>query len=102
MAQIIAEFCQNHNGDFELLKEMIHAAKEAGATYGKIQAIFANDLTFRKRFEEGMVENGIVKCIKENVVTAAIPAAIKTLSLLSICRIHINEYNLLINILFLS
>ena len=31
MAKIIAEFCQNHKGDLKLLKEMIWAAKEAGA-----------------------------------------------------------------------
>ena len=64
MVEIIAEFCQNHNGDFELLKDMVYAAKEYGATHGKIQTIFSDDLTFRDRFEEGIVENGIVKAIK--------------------------------------
>ena len=28
--ELIAEFCQNHNGDFGLLKEMEYAAKESG------------------------------------------------------------------------
>ena len=30
---IIAECCQNHNGDFNILKEMIHSAAENGADY---------------------------------------------------------------------
>lgn len=64
MVQIIAEFCQNHNGDYSILQEMIHQAAEGGATYGKIQTIFPEDLAFRERFEDGLVENGITKCIK--------------------------------------
>ena len=40
MIKLIAEFCQNHNGDFELLKEMISQAADAGATHGKMQSIF--------------------------------------------------------------
>tara|TARA_Y100001970_G_C14250705_1_gene871625 strand:- start:3926 stop:4876 length:951 start_codon:yes stop_codon:yes gene_type:complete len=55
---LIAELCQNHNGDFELLKEMIYAAKESGADYVKIQSIFANMLSYRERFEEGLIING--------------------------------------------
>ena len=43
----IAELCQNHNGDFELLKEMTYAAKESGSDYAKIQTIFANMVSFR-------------------------------------------------------
>ena len=64
MVNVIAEFCQNHNGDKSILKEMIHAAKENGATHGKIQTIFADDLSFRSEFENGLVENGEVKAIK--------------------------------------
>ena len=60
----IAEFCQNHNGDFELLKEMIHAAKESGADYAKIQTIFADMLTYRKRFEKGIVKEGLIEAIE--------------------------------------
>ena len=37
MAKLIAEFCQNHNGDFDLLKKMVEAAAIAGATHGKMQ-----------------------------------------------------------------
>ena len=55
---IIAEFCQNHNGDFELLKKMLHSAKESGADYAKIQTIFADMLSFRERFETGIIKNG--------------------------------------------
>ena len=62
--KFIAEFCQNHNGDFEILKDMIYAAKEAGCDYAKIQTINASMLSKRERFEEGVIENGIVKSIK--------------------------------------
>ena len=60
----IAELCQNHNGDFELLKEMTYAAKESGADYAKIQTIFANMVSFRERFEKGKIVNGIEEVIK--------------------------------------
>jgi len=60
----IAEFCQNHNGDFELLKDMVYAAKESGADYAKIQTIFAYMLSYRERFEEGIEKNGEVITIK--------------------------------------
>jgi sialic acid synthase SpsE len=36
--QIIAEAATNHNGDIALAKEMVHAAKEAGADYIKFQS----------------------------------------------------------------
>lgn len=49
--KIIAEFCQNHNGDFGVLRQMIDAAAEGGATHAKIQSIFAKDLSFRPEFE---------------------------------------------------
>lgn len=64
MAKIIAEFCQNHQGDLKLLKDMIWAAKESGADYAKIQSVLAADLTKRDRFEEGRVEDGKVVSIK--------------------------------------
>jgi N,N'-diacetyllegionaminate synthase len=56
--ELIAEFCQNHNGDFGLLKEMVYAAKESGCTYGKIQSISPDMVTFRERFEKGIIKNG--------------------------------------------
>ncbi|MFA5295599.1 MAG: N-acetylneuraminate synthase family protein [Methanoregulaceae archaeon] len=64
MATVIAEFCQNHNGKKEILEQMILAAAEAGADYAKIQTIFADDLSFRPRFEDGGFQNGDMKIIK--------------------------------------
>ena len=56
MRTIIAEFCQNHKGDLNLLKEMVWAAAEAGATYAKVQSMLTDELTHRERFEEGQWE----------------------------------------------
>jgi N,N'-diacetyllegionaminate synthase len=53
---IIAELCQNHKGDLNIMKEMIWAAAEAGATYAKVQSMLSADLTYRERFEEGVWE----------------------------------------------
>lgn len=65
MTKIIAEMCQNHNGDRNILAKMIKTASEAGADYVKGQIIFSEDVTFRPRFEEGIIEdNGIRKAIK--------------------------------------
>lgn len=61
---LIAECCQNHNGNQEILKCMIHEAAEHGADYVKIQAIRSRELTHRERFDEGVMENGLVKVIK--------------------------------------
>ncbi len=63
MAILIAELCQNHNGDTVLLEEMVAAAAESGADYAKIQSIDSNELTFRERFENGINEGGKVKVI---------------------------------------
>lgn len=54
--RVIAEFCQNHNGKFDVLRRMIDDAAAGGATHGKIQTIFAGDLSFRPEFEEGKVD----------------------------------------------
>ena len=63
--RIIAEFCQNHNGHFDTLRRMIDAAAGAGATHGKIQTIFADDLSYREEFEEGRLDaNGQPEVIK--------------------------------------
>jgi N,N'-diacetyllegionaminate synthase len=53
---IIAEFCQNHKGDRNVLSDMVWAAAEAGASYAKIQSMLADDLTYRERFESGAWE----------------------------------------------
>lgn len=42
---IIAELCQNHNGDSGLLYEMVMRSAEAGARFCKIQSFFAEDLS---------------------------------------------------------
>ncbi len=64
MTKIIAEFCQNHLGDRKILSDMIWACAEAGAHYAKIQSMQSSELTFREKFEEGIIEDGIVKAIK--------------------------------------
>jgi N,N'-diacetyllegionaminate synthase len=64
MTKLIAEFCQNHNGDFELLERMVAAAAEAGATHGKMQTIFADTVTYRPQFEDGLIQDGEVRSIK--------------------------------------
>ena len=64
MTKIIAELCQNHNGDMSILQEMVHAAKESGADYVKIQSMLSSDLTHREKFDQGIIENGVIKVIK--------------------------------------
>ena len=64
MTKIIAELCQNHNGDIKIIEEMVHAASESGAEIAKIQSLHSDDLTHRKRFDDGIIENGEVKSIK--------------------------------------
>lgn len=63
-AKIIAEFCQNHRGDLKLLKDMIWAARDAGADYAKIQSVLADELTLRERFENGRTENSRTVTLK--------------------------------------
>lgn len=48
---LIAEFCQNHNGKPELVQEMLAAAKRAGVQIVKLQGIYVDDLVFREDFE---------------------------------------------------
>ena len=62
--KMIAEICQNHNGDLGLIKEMVCAAKESGASYAKMQTIDSTQLTHRIRFDKGLIEGGKTKCIK--------------------------------------
>ena len=60
----IAEFCQNHNGDFETLKRMIEAAAANGATHAKIQTIFADEIAYRPQFEQGLVNGDVTLSVK--------------------------------------
>ncbi len=64
MTKIIAELCQNHNGDRNILDEMVSAAAENGADYAKIQSMHSTELTHRERFDNGLIEGGKVKVIK--------------------------------------
>jgi N,N'-diacetyllegionaminate synthase len=64
MAKLIAELCQNHNGEISILEEMVAAAAESGADYAKIQSIDSEELSFRERFEDGLKEGGKTKVIK--------------------------------------
>ena len=49
--KLIAELCQNHNGDIDILKDMVVKSAESGADIVKIQSIKANSLTKRDEFE---------------------------------------------------
>ncbi len=62
--KIIAELCQNHNGDPELMARMVEAAAGSGATHVKIQNIYANTLAYRPQFEEGYQEDSTVQVIR--------------------------------------
>lgn len=64
MATIIAECCQNHNGDLNILKDMIWVAADAGADIVKIQSMLSNDLTHRERFDTGIEEDDVQKAIQ--------------------------------------
>lgn len=55
---IIAEFCQNHNGNVEVLNRMILAAKQGGASHAKIQGLYSSELTKRSEFEPDHQEEG--------------------------------------------
>jgi len=62
--KIIAELCQNHNGNFDLVKRMVDSAATAGATHVKLQTIYARNLVFRSQFETGLEHNGVTLAIK--------------------------------------
>lgn len=62
---LIAECCQNHSGDLDVLRRMIHEAAAAGADFVKIQALHSAEITYRERFEEGLIgPDGEVQVIK--------------------------------------
>ncbi len=49
---LIAECCQNHLGDFEILMNMVAAGAEHGASHLKIQGLYHDELTYREQFEK--------------------------------------------------
>ena len=62
---LIAECCQNHNGNIEVLKRQINEAAENGADFVKIQAIRSKELTHRPIFDEGAIDvHGNILAIK--------------------------------------
>ena len=62
---IIAECCQNHNGNIKILKKMVQQASKSGADYVKIQAIRSSELVFREKFENNNNnENTIIRPFK--------------------------------------
>ena len=48
---VIAELCQNHNGEKSLLDELVSAASDSGADFVKMQFVLSKSLSNRKRFE---------------------------------------------------
>ena len=56
--KFIAEFCQNHLGNEELLWRMIDEAKDAGATHAKIQGLYSEELVYRSEYEDGSGKAG--------------------------------------------
>ncbi|MDC0142798.1 N-acetylneuraminate synthase family protein [Candidatus Pelagibacter sp.] len=64
MTKIIAELCQNHNGDLKILEEMVHSAYESGADIIKVQSMHSDELSHRERFDTGLIEGGKTKTIK--------------------------------------
>ena len=62
--KIIAELCQNHKGQYSILKKMIEQAALNGATHVKIQHIYSKNLSKRTIFENGFMKNGKILSIK--------------------------------------
>ena len=63
MTKIIAELCQNHNGDIKILEEMVHAASDAGAEYAKIIKCILSTKDLMKLIEE---VNKVIKDLTKN------------------------------------
>lgn len=49
---LIAECCQNHLGNPDILKRMVAEGAKNGATHLKIQGLYHDELNFREQFEE--------------------------------------------------
>ena len=60
---IIAELCQNHNGDTDILEKMIESASK-NANIVKIQTIKADTLTRRSNYESHRPFNSEYKRLK--------------------------------------
>ncbi len=64
--KLIAELCQNHNGKFKILEKQVEEAAKNGATHIKTQHIYADRLSFRSQFENGLNINDKVISIKRS------------------------------------
>lgn len=62
--KIIAELCQNHNGQSSTLTKMVEEAAKNGATHVKIQHMYSKNLSKRSIFENGFIKNGKIISIK--------------------------------------
>lgn len=60
----IAELCQNHQGKFKNIEQMIKECVYNGAKIIKLQHIFSNDLSYRYEFENGFNKGKKKLCIK--------------------------------------
>jgi len=56
--KIIAELCQNHNGNFDTLQRMIESAATRGADIIKIQTIKADELNRVEKYENYRPHDG--------------------------------------------
>ena len=63
-AMFISELCQNHNGNFETIKKMAFECAKNGSQIIKLQNIFVEDLSFRRRFENGYFSGSKTLVIK--------------------------------------
>ena len=67
MAQLIAELCQNHNGNFDILEEMVSAAAESGAEERNIMAMTGHktaQMVRRYIHEANLFKNNALNKIK--------------------------------------
>lgn len=67
--EFIAELCQNHLGKRYLLDKMANECAENGADTIKIQNIFSKNLTFRPRFENGLIIKNKTYSIKRPYIS---------------------------------
>lgn len=73
---IIAELSANHNGDFELARKMIRAAKDAGADAVKLQTYTADTITIKCESELFRIKGGTLwdgKCLYDLYKEASTP-----------------------------
>lgn len=57
---VIAELCQNHLGQTNILKKMVRKAARSGAKIVKIQDIQPHMITFRREFESGSAKHNYI------------------------------------------